>query len=326
MISRRSFLGSASLLAIAASLPAIVRANDTAKGRLVFGIAPGAVGNQLAGTTLDILAKQFNTDYRLDILDARNTLQASETVKLAPADGSTLLQTQSSSMVLFPSLYRSLAYDPMKDFTPLALMGDYSFALTVGPVVPASVTTVDQYLAWVKENPDFRDIGFSVYGSQSHLISMVLGRSKEIAIRPQSYKSIPAMLGDLQGQTIAAAITVAGNTALTNAKGLRPLAVTGRERLQGWPNVPTFAESGVKDMEIQGWYAWFAPANLPATTAQQWRERLTAVQATPAYATLQQRLLLKQVSMSPEQIHARMRTEMASYAKLVESYSLSQIT
>jgi tripartite-type tricarboxylate transporter receptor subunit TctC len=326
MINRRNFLGSASLLAIAASLPGFVRANDTAKGRLVFGISPGSVGNQLAGTTLKILAAQFNTDYQLDILDARNTLQASETVKLAPADGTILLQTQSSSMTLFPSLYRSLTYDPLKDFTPLTLMGDYSFALTVGPVVPTHVTTVDQYLAWVKENPEFRDIGFSVYGSQSHLISMVLGRSKEIAIRPQSYKSIPALLGDLHGQTIAAAITVAGNAAMTNAKGLRPLAVTGRERLQGWPNVPTFAEAGVKDMEIQGWYAWFAPANLPAATAQQWREKLAAVQATPDYAALHKRLLLKQVSMAPDQIHARMRSEMASYAKLVESYSLSQIT
>ena len=326
MINRRSFLGSASLLAIAASLPGFARANDPAKGRLVFGVAPGSVGNQLAGTTLNILAKQFNTDYHLDILDARNTLQASETVKLAPADGSTLLQTQSSSMTLFPSLYRSLAYDPMKDFTPLALMGDYSFALTVGPAVPASVTTVDQYLAWVKENPDFRDIGFTVYGSQSHLISMVLGRDKEVAIRPQSYKSIPSMMDDLQKQILGAAITVAGNATLANAKGLRALAVTGGERLQGWPNVPTFAESGVSNMEIKGWYAWFAPANLPPTTAQQWREKLAAVQATPDYAALQQRLLLKQVSLSPEQIHARMRSETATYAKLVESYSLSQIT
>lgn len=326
MINRRSFLGSASLLAIAASLPGFVRANDSARGRLVLGIAPGAIGNKLADSTLKILAAQFNTDYRLDVLDARNTLQASETVKLAPADGATLLQTQSSSMVLFPSLYRSLAYDPMKDFTPLALMGDYAFALTVGPAVPASVTTVDQYLAWVKENPEFRDIGFTVYGSQSHLISMVLGRDKEVAIRPQSYKSIPSMMDDLQKQILGAAITVAGNTVITNAKGLRPLAVTGRERLQGWPDVPTFAQSGVKDMEFQGWYAWFAPARLPAATARQWREKLAAVQATPEYAALQQRLLLKQVSMSPEQIYARMRTETASYAKLVGEYSLSQIT
>lgn len=326
MINRRSFLGSASVLALAASMPRFAHANEATKGRLVFGIPPGAVGNQLAGTALSILAEQFNTEYRLDIIDARNTLQASETVKLAPADGATLLQTQSSSMVLFPSLYRTLAYDPMKDFTPLALMGDYAFALTVGPVVPASVQTVDQYLAWVKENPDFRDIGFSVYGSQSHLASMILARAKEIAIRPQSYKSVPAMMGDLHNQSIAAAITVAGNTTITAAKGLRPLAVTGRERLQGWPDVPTFAESGVKDMEIQGWYAWFAPAHLPAATAQQWREKLTAVQATADYAALQKRLLLKQVSMSPEQIHARMRSETESYAKLVESYGLSQIT
>jgi len=325
MIDRRRFLGSASLLAIAASLPRFALAIAPTKGRLVFGIPPGAVGGRLADTTLNILARQFDTDYRLDIIDARNTLQASETVKLAPADGSTLLQTQSGSMVVFPSLYRSLAYDPVKDFTPLAMMGDYSFALVVGPVVPASVTTVDQYLAWVKENPDFRDVGFSTYGSQSHLITMMLGRSKEVAIRPQSYKSVTAMAGDLHNQTIAAAIMVAGNTVTQKGSHLRALAVTGSERLKGWPQVPTFAEAGVKDLNIRGWYGWFAPANLPPATAQQWHEKLAAVHATREYATLQEELLLTQVSLTPEQMRARIREEMNQYAKLVETYSLSQI-
>lgn len=326
MLKRRSFLCSAGVLALAAALPPLACAAEATRGRLVFGTPPGAVGNQLADTTLNILAAQFNTQYRLDFIDGRNTLQASETVKLAPADGATLLQTQSSSMVLFPSLYRRLAYNPLTDFTPLALMGEYSFALTVGPAVPASVTTVDQYLAWVKENPDYRDIGFSVYGSQSHLLSMMLGRSKEIATRPQSYKSVSAMLGDLHSGAIAAAITVAGNAAIAKVGGLRALAVSGDERLVGWPKVPTFAQAGVKDMDIRGWYAWFAPANLPAATAQQWREKLAAVQATREYGAAQERLLLTQVSMTPEQIHARMSQEMATYARLVENYGLSQIT
>lgn len=325
MIDRRRFLGGASVLALAASLPRFALANAPVNGRLVFGIPPGAVGNRLADTTLDILAKQFNTQYRLDIIDARNTLQASETVKLAPADGTTLLQTQSGSMVLFPSLYRSLAYDPLKDFTPLALMGDYSFALMVGPAVPASVKTVDQYLTWVRENPEFRDVGFSTYGSQSHLITMMLGRSKEVAIRPQSYKSSVALARDLHDQTIAAAIMVAGNAVTQRDAKLRTLAVSGSERLKGLPDVPTFGEAGVKDLQIRGWYAWFAPANLPTAVAEQWRERLAAVQATAQYKALQDTLLLTQVSLTPEQIRQRMRDEMGQYAKLVENYSLSQI-
>jgi tripartite-type tricarboxylate transporter receptor subunit TctC len=325
MIDRRRFLGSASLLAIAASLPRFALAAAPASGRLVFGIPPGAVGGRLADTALNILARQFDTDYRLDIISARNTLQASETVKLAPADGSTLLQTQSGSMVVFPSLYRSLAYDPLNDFTPLAMMGDYSFALVVGPIVPASVKTVDDYLVWVKSNPDFRDIGFSTYGSQSHLISMILGRSKEVAIRPQSYNSVKAIADDLHSQTLAAAIMVAGNTVTQKGSQLRPLAVTGSEPLKGWPQVPTFADSGVKDLNMRGWYGWFAPAHLPAATAQQWREKLAAVQATREYAQLQDELLLTQISLTPEQMRVRMSQEMGQYAKLVESYSLSQI-
>jgi tripartite-type tricarboxylate transporter receptor subunit TctC len=328
MINRRHFLYSASLMALAAALPDAVYGAEAAKGRLVSGTPPGAIGNQLADTALNILAAQFNTEYRLDNIAARNTLQASETVKLAPADGLTLLQTQASSMVLFPSLYQKLAYDPLADFTPLALMGDYSFALMVGPAVPASVTSLEGYLAWVKDNPEFREVGFSIYGSQSHLITMMLGRTLEVAIRPQSYKSVPSLLRDLQGQTIAAAVTVAGTAAAAAATaGVRPLAVSGRARLAGWPQVPTFEEVGVKGMQdLRGWFGWFAPANLPTDTARQWRERLEAVQATAQYEALQQRLLLTQVSMPPEQIHERIRKEMNTYAGLVNSYDLSKIT
>ncbi|WP_407309731.1 tripartite tricarboxylate transporter substrate-binding protein [Pseudomonas sp. nanlin1] len=324
MITRRHFLATTSLLMAGAALPAWAGAAPASGGRLVFGLPQGAVGNILAGGALNILAKQFATDYRLDIIDAQNTQQASNTVKKAAPDGSTLLQAQSGSMVLFPSVYRSLGYDPLTDFTPLAVMGEYAFALTVGPAVPAQVKTVDQYLSWVKSNPDYRDIGFTLYGSQSHLVSLILGRSKEIAIRPQSYKTVDSLMGDLRSQSLAAAVTIAGSTPRMPMEGFRTLAITGNQRLNGL-DAPTFAESGVPNLDIKGWYGWFAPANLPAATATAWQERLRALQATEDFTALQKSLLLTQAPISPAAIRQRMSNEMQEYRKLVSSYGLSQI-
>lgn len=326
MYDRRSFLCRTALLALGAVLPGALRAQTPgAPGRLLYGLPAGATGHKLASGALDILAKQLNTEYQLEINEARESREASETVKGAPPDGSTLLQVQSGSMVMHPNLYSSLNYDPLNDFTPLALLGDFPYSLTLGPAVPASVVTLTHYLDWVAENPEYRDIGFSLYGSQAHLVSLVLARNKEIALRPQPYKAVKPLVHDLHTGTLAAAVTVAGNNAVLGRGQLRSLAVTGKQRLKGWPNTPTFAEEGVNGMDIIGWYGWFAPAHLPAGVAKDLRDKIRAMQATAEFARLQDELLLNQVDMEPADIRERMRQEIAVYGKMVQTYGISQI-
>lgn len=328
MIDRRAFLSRSGLLMLGAALAPLGTAYAANNGRLVFGVpsgGPGSIGHALGNGALGILGQQFGLHYQLDVVDGRNSLQASESVKLAPPDGLTLLQSQSGSMVLFPAMYKSLKYDPLTDFTPLATLGTYSYALSVGPVVPASVTNIEQYLGWVSKNPDYREVGFSLYGSHGHLIALMLARGKEIALRAQSYKSAPAIFNDFSGNSLAAAITMVGNVPAVGKGLARPLAVSGNARLPAWPHVPTFAEQGLKDIDIQGWYGWFAPAGLPAATAQGLATQINAMAATPAFAELQRRLLIGPLSLSSEQIRQRMRTEIISNQKLVDSYRLSRI-
>lgn len=322
-MKRRSFIaGSAAALFAFSHIPLF--AGTQPARRLVFGFSPGAVGGQLANGALEVLNARLNSDYALQVIDTRNTLQATETVKAAAPDGSTLLQVQSGSMTLFPSTYRNLKYDPLNDFTPLALMGEYTFTLTLGPAVPASVNSIDTYLNWVGQNPDYRDLGFALYGSQSHLVALMLMREKEVALRPQSYKTTEAMLGDLQNQTLAGCITMAGNT-LGLGAGCRTVAVSSARRLEGWPKVATFSEQGLMNLTMQGWYGWFAPALLPASTAQTLREQIVNTLIHPDLIALQKKLLLNPVHLTPAQIRERMSLEIAEFERLVKSYGLSQI-
>lgn len=328
MIDRRSFLGSSAVLMLGAALP---RGSFAAipGGRLVWGVPAGAqrssVGYNMAQGALDILAKQSDLRYMLEVIDARNSLQASETVKLAPADGTTLLQTQSGSMVLFPAMYKKLSYSPLGDFTPLAALGDFSYALSVGPAVPNEVATIDQYLTWVGKNPDYRDVGFSLYGSHNHLIALMLARAKEVALRAQSYKGLEGVLSDLRSSTLAAAVTPAGLQPLLTRYGARVLAISSDKRLDAFPGIATFKEQGLSDIVVDGWYGWFAPSRTPAATLQELTSKVNAMAAAPQFVELQKKLLITPRLMTPTQITQRIKDEIVINQRLVTSYNLSQI-
>ncbi|WP_407309733.1 tripartite tricarboxylate transporter substrate-binding protein [Pseudomonas sp. nanlin1] len=326
MINRRTFIGGGGALLLASAYPSLGQAqprNQT--GRLVFGLPTGSTGERLAKGLLGVLDSQFDTYYELDTVDSRNTLQAAERVKRANADGATLLHVQSAPMVLFPSMYRSLGYAPLTDFTPIAALGDYCYALVVGPAVPTQVKSVDQYLAWVRLNPDYRDLGFTLYGSQGHLITLMLARTKEVALRPQSYSSVNPLASDLKSASLAAGIVVAGSNGSLLDPAVRILAVSGKERMAALPNVATFVEQGVQDLDIGGWYGWFAPANLSSGAHQALVKKVSAAQATAQFSQLQKDLSLKPVSLTPAQIGERVAREMQEYKRLVSSYRLTQI-
>lgn len=326
-MDRRTFIQVAGTLMLGSALPAIGWAGNSAPpGRLVFGIGAGAVGTRLAEVTLQLMAREYKLDYRLEVHEQRNTQEASEVVKAAAPDGATLLQAQSASMVLLPHLYRSMNYDPIKDFIPLAVLGEYPFTLTVGPAVPARVTDIDGYVTWVNKNPDYRDLGFAVYGSQVHLISLMLARGKQIALRSLSYKSPRSLADDVEKGTLAAAIMLSGSAAATNSKSLRNLAVSSRQRLERWPQVKTFAEQGLPEINLAGWYAWFAPAHTPDAVVRSLHDKLTAIQTLPDYLALQKSVVVSPLPLTPEQIVARIHQESQSYGDLVNRYGLSQMT
>jgi tripartite-type tricarboxylate transporter receptor subunit TctC len=328
MISRRTFLkgSAASLLGSAIASTPLAHASAehpvTGSKRLIFGYPPGASGSRLAAGCLPLL----DAGYRLENIEGRNTRTASNTVRSALPDGETLLQVISSSLTLFPSVYKNLEFDPLTDFAPVALMGDFPYALAVGPLVPRQVTTVSHYLQWVADNPDARNIGVSIYGSIGHLAVRILARESGAAVRVQPYGSTNAVIQDLSDRNLAAAFLAPGNgLSVDGSTPMRVIGVTSRQRLSYWSQLPSLAEQGINNMDITGWFGWFAPAATPANILQPLRERIAVMQKTPAYAALQQQLLLTPVSQSPAQISARMREEIQVYRSLVDTYRISKM-
>lgn len=322
---RRTVVAGLGLAGFAIMAKTPVQAALPRSGTLMFGAPSGAIGTRLAQLTIEQLHNDYSLDYSLVVNDARNSRAAVEAVKGSAPDGATLLQAQSSSLVLFPSTYKSLSYNPIRDFAPLTILGTYGYSLVLGAAVPIEVNTVRAYLDWVTQNPDLREIGFTLYGSQSHLLCLMLARESGVAVRPTGYGSATSLFGDLANRTISAAFAVSGNVPILAKSGVRAVSITNSRRFDDLPNVATFQESGFAALNLNGWYGWFAPSHTPIDVLSEQVAKLSTLTEGAVYAKKLNSLLMELDTSKPRQIQERMLREVAQYAQLVKDYRLGTL-
>lgn len=325
MTNRRHFLISAAGLTLGMTLAPWLRAQAAhATGHIICG-TPGLVGKRLADGMATLVTNDPALNYNVETIDRDTTREAVRKVRSAPADGTVLLQTHSGPLVLAPAVYSKLAYSPLDDFKPIAFLGDFGFGLFVGPAVPPSVTSVDEYLRWMRQNPDYRDVGFTQAGSQSHLLAMLLGRVKVAPTRPQAYQSTHSLLNDLKTQAIAGAIASTGSVTEAEDAGIRLIAISSNEQNPRLKSIPTFTAQGLGDMDQRGWFGWFAPAGTDDSLIQELNARAAALISTPAYASLQSDLLLSHATLSTNEMYERMRAEASTYQGIVRAYGIPRL-
>ncbi|PQA83178.1 twin-arginine translocation pathway signal protein [Limnohabitans sp. TS-CS-82] len=190
---------------------------------------------------------------------------AVETVKAAPADGSVLLLTPYSMTAIYPHIYSKLSYDPFKDIVPVAMGSMLSHGLAVGPMVPASVKNVKDYLAWAKANPNDASYGSPAAGSTPHFLGALLGLNNNVDLKHIPYRGSVPGIADVIGGQLASMITPHGDFIANHKAGkLRIIATSGRTRSPFVPEVATFAEQGFPDLIVEEWFGFYAPAKTPA--------------------------------------------------------------
>ncbi|SEM22173.1 Tripartite-type tricarboxylate transporter, receptor component TctC [Variovorax sp. YR750] len=262
--TRRQILQTTSASALMASLGQNVFAQATTNletATIVTGFAAGGTSD----TTCRRLATKLGGDYAKTVVVENRTGAGGQIavgyVKGKPADGSTILQTPTSILTIYPHIYKKLPYDPMVDITPVSLACIFDFGFAVGPAVPASVKTVPEFLAWAKANPAGANYGSPAAGSTPHFIGALLGKKGEVELKHAAYRGTqPAML-DLLGGNISAVSGPIGDITQHLPTGkVRILGVSGAKRSRFAPEVPTFGEQGLKDMAHSEWFAFFLPA------------------------------------------------------------------
>jgi tripartite-type tricarboxylate transporter receptor subunit TctC len=210
---------------------------------------------------------------------AGTTLGADQVAKAAP-DGYTLLMATSTTLAINKTLYKKLAYDPVKDFTPIALVAGVPFALIINPSIPAK--TLAEFIAYAKKKPGLA-YGSAGNGSPQHLGAEMLKAAAGIDIRHLPYRgSKPAMLDVVAGHIPFMVVDLQPALQQIREGKLRCLGVTTPKRVAAAPDIPTLAEAGLPGFELVAWQGVVAPAGLPRAIVDQLAAQIGTLMADPA--------------------------------------------
>ncbi|UUX94968.1 Bug family tripartite tricarboxylate transporter substrate binding protein [Aquabacterium sp. J223] len=239
-------------------------------------------------------------------------------VKDAPADGSVLLFTPAFPLAIFPHIYRKLPYDALADFTPVATTSKGALGLSVGPAVPASVRTAQEFVAWCKAHPDAATYGAPAGGGQ-HFAGVMFARRSGAPLRMVPYKGGAPSVTDALGGHIASVVTPLSEVLPHVKEGrLRLLATTTRQRSRFTPDVPSMQELGW-DVVFDDWSGLVAPAKTPREVVARLNALVGDIVRAPAGTAALQNLGIDIDLNSPEDFAALYRTTWERYRDVVRS-------
>ncbi len=290
--------------------------------KLIVPAAPGGAADffaRLVGPKLaEVMGQSVVIENRAG---ASGTIAADMTAK-SPADGYTVLIGQSTSMVVAPHMYAKLNYDTNKDLAPVTLVAEIPNVLVVHPSVPAN--NVQELINLARAKPDTLNYGSSGSGAPTHLAGEMFeiatgGKIRHVPYRGAGPATNALLAGEVQlmfGPAVAVMPQVRSGR-------IRALAVTSAARSAAAPELPTLAESGLKDFEITSWFGLFVPANTPPAIVDRLHRETAKVLKMP---DIQERLAKEGAAAGgnpPAAFRTFVRAEFDKFGKLVKSKGIT---
>jgi tripartite-type tricarboxylate transporter receptor subunit TctC len=237
--------------------------------------------------------------------------------KQAPADGYTVVVTSSAPIVINPSLYKSMPFDPSKDLVPITNVLRVPLVLAVHPSVPAK--TLQELLALAKQQGGKMQYASAGSGTPQHLTGELFKGVAKVDLVHVPYKGAAPALTDALGGHVPVIFdsTVAIVPHLKSGK-LRPLAITSAKRSPLLPDVPTFAELGLQGMESYAWYGFFARAGTPKEIVDRLNAEALKVLKGPDFEAVYRDTGSEFVGDSPENFAKFVRAEAEKWGRLVK--------
>ncbi|WP_251863059.1 tripartite tricarboxylate transporter substrate binding protein [Achromobacter sp. Marseille-Q4962] len=283
--------------------------------RWVVPYAAGGGSDFLARTIGQDLSQRIGQTVVVDNKPGGNTaIAAAETARAQP-DGYTMLSADNGTLVFNPALYKKLSYDPVKDLAPVTLMGRFPMILVVGPALP--VNNVQEFVqaAKAKDGLNYASAGA---GSPHHLAMELLKVEAGLNLTHVPYRgAAPALTEVAGGQVAAMMVDLAAGAGFIKGGKVKPIAVANPTRLAQLPDVPTFAEAGLKNVEAAALVGVVVPAGTPKATIATLNKQVVASVNEPA---VRQRLVefgIEPVGDTPEQYAALLASERARWQKLI---------
>jgi tripartite-type tricarboxylate transporter receptor subunit TctC len=236
-------------------------------------------------------------------------------VARAKPDGYTLFVTTNTTHSANPSLLKTMPYDPIKDFTPIARSGDLPFFLLVHPDVPAK--DVKELIALAKSQPG--KLTYASGSSSSSVSGATFARRAGLDIQHIPYKSSPPALNDLLGGRVTMMfVDVPTGMPHVVSKGTRALAMTTKKRSPLMPELPSMEEAGVPDFDITSWQGYFAPAGTPKPIIDKLNAAIQKVIGDPALKKRLADLGMDAFSGPPEEFEQFVKDQLVLWTRLIK--------
>jgi tripartite-type tricarboxylate transporter receptor subunit TctC len=270
----------AASVALAAACPSSAPAQTypTRPVTLITPFAAGSVTDSTARAIAQHLQETLGQPFVVENRAGAGGLLAASAVARAAPDGYTLLITTNSTHSAAPGLFKSVPYDPIRDFTPVARIGSFPSLIAVHPGLP--IRSMQEFVAYAKANPG--KLSYAHGNSTGHITGEALKQRTGIDLVRVAYRSNPAAMTDLIAGHIPAMVPDFG-VALPQVKAqtIRPLAVITRERSTTMPDLPTLHETVLPNYDLLAWAGLFGPANLPAPIAERIAAELEKLLSKP---------------------------------------------
>jgi len=235
---------------------------------------------------------------------------AADAVIKSPADGYTLFVATNTAMMQVPLMKKDPPYDPVTAFTPISLVGRYTFVLVVSPSL--GVKTMKELIAYAKKNPG--KINFASYSSASQLAYAQIVKTADVDMVRIPYKGEAPSVTDLLGGTIHAVFATPTVTLSHIKEGkLNALAVTTPTRSPVLPEVPTTVEAGMPPIKVEFFAAMFGPAKMPAEIAHRISKELNSIMARPQIRELVDKQGFALAGSTPEELGTFVKQQLVAW-------------
>jgi tripartite-type tricarboxylate transporter receptor subunit TctC len=286
--------------------------------KLMVGFPPGGGTDAIARTLADKLKDQLGVPVIVENRAGAGGQIAAQALKNAPADGSILFLSHDHTISILPLVVKNPGFDSGRDFVAVAGFATFVNALAVSGGTPAK--SMNEYVAWVRSQGAGKGtVGVPAPASVPEFLVKVIGQKYALDLQSAPYRGSAPMIGDMLGNQINAGVASVPDFIENHKAGkVRIVAVLGAKRQAALPEVPTFAELGLKGFEDVPYYGIFAPTGTPKATLDRFSDAVAKVIALPEVHDRLTAMGLTVGHMSSQQLASRESAYAKTWARIIK--------
>ncbi|PLC55910.1 hypothetical protein CR155_02385 [Pollutimonas nitritireducens] len=323
LVLKKLLLATATSMAgLTMSMPAVASDYPNKPIRLIAPYAAGGLSDILSRLLAQELSDRLGQPVIVENRTGAGGIIGIDYVAKSRPDGYTLAVAGQGLASVNTTLHKDLPYNTLKDFTPLSLIAKFSMVLVGNPDKPPK--SIAELIKVAKENPDSLNYGSAGNASTAHLTMEMFKDQTGVKMLHVPYKGeAPAFTELVGGRIDALFATVGGALSLIQAGKLRPIAVADTTRNALLPDVPTIAESGLKDFNVFGWYAVLAPAGVPQDVVDRLSKALMDIGQSAKFREAMNSRGMEAIGSSPEDAAKTVKEETDRWGAIINKVGIT---